>query len=478
MVTDHSTVGVARPGTHLGRPVRVNLALLRAFRRSPIEFVDLLVASGASARPLRVGSERMLLLDDPTQIWQLLTAHTRRTQKGRGLVRARLLLGDGLLTSEGEEHMRQRRALQAAFHSGRIADYLGCFAAAAQRAADRWSNGCEIDLVAEMSGLTLDGVGTALFGTDLRSSAPQVSGALADLLIGFRLAMAPGGVRLLRTPLPAARRVRRAKAELDDLVDDLVRRRNDQPAERPTVLDLLSDQPGFSDRQVRDQVMTLLLAGHETTAMALVWALAAIDQAPAVRDALEAEWDAGGKGNNDVPAGTSSSGQPPGTLPSATLPLTTAVLAETLRLWPPSWMFSRRLTEPLTLGGRTVSAGTMCLISPALLHRDARWWAEPNELRPYRWLRRESDELDRFDPKAPGHPRGAFLPFGAGPRMCIGEQFAWAEAAIVLAELGRNWRIHISPTPLSPGPSSMTLRPKDPVKATTSRRDMAFRKHA
>jgi cytochrome P450 len=473
MVTDHNNIGVAGPGTRSRSPVRVNLALLRAFRSSPLEFLDLLVASGASVRPLRVGSERVLLLADPQQIWELLTAHARRTQKGRGLVRARLLLGDGLLTSEGDEHMRQRRALQAAFHPRRITDYLGCFAAAAQRAADRWSNGCQIDLVAEMSGLTLDGVGTALFGTDLRSSAPQVAQALADLLTGFRLAMAPGGLRLLRTPLPAARRVRRAKAELDDLVDDLVRRRNDKPAERPTVLDLLSDQPGFSDRQIRDQVMTLLLAGHETTAMALVWALAAIDQAPAIRAALEAEWDAWAKGHNDVPGGTSS-GQLPGTLPAATLPLTTAVLAETLRLWPPSWMFSRRLTEPLNLGGRTVSAGTMCLISPALLHRDARWWAEPNEFRPDRWLRRAPDQPDRFDPKAPGQTRGAFLPFGAGPRMCIGEQFAWAEATIVLAELGRSWRIHISPTPLSPGPSSMTLRPKDPVKATTSQRDVAF----
>ncbi|HEU4909172.1 MAG TPA: cytochrome P450 [Propionibacteriaceae bacterium] len=476
MITDQSTVGVAGPRS--GWPVQINLALLRAFRRSPMEFLDLLVASGASAGPLRVGSERVLLLDDPTQIWELLTAHARRTQKGRGLVRARLLLGDGLLTSEGDEHMRQRRVLQTAFHPRRIAGYLGCFAAAARRAADRWSDDCEIDLVAEMSGLTLDGVGTALFGTDLRKSAPQVARALADLLAGFRLAMAPGGVRLLRTPLPAARRVRRAKAELDNLVDDLVRRRNDEPADGPTVLDLLTDQPEFTDRQVRDQVMTLLLAGHETTAMALVWALAAIDQAPAVRAALEAEWDAWGKGQKHVPAGTSSSGQPPGPLPTATLPLTTAVLAETLRLWPPSWMFSRRLSEPLTLGGRTVSAGIMCLISPALLHRDPRWWAEPNQFRPYRWLRRAPDQPDRFDPKASGHPRGAFLPFGAGPRMCIGEQFAWAEAAIVLAELGRTWRIHISPTPLSLGPASMTLRPKDPVKATTSRRDVALRKHA
>ena len=270
----------------------INLALLRAFRRSPIDFLDLLVASGASVEPLRVGPERVLLLNDPTQVWELLTVHARRTQKGRGLVRARLLLGDGLLTSEGEAHLRQRRVLQAAFHPHRIANYLGSFAAAARRAADRWSDGGEIDLVGEMSALTLDGVGTALFGTDLHDSTPQITHALADMLAGFRLAMAPGGVVLLRTPLPAARRVRRAKAELENVVDDLVRRRAHQPAAPPTVLDLLSNQPEFDDQQVRDQVMTLLLAGHETTAMALTWALAAIDQAPVVRAELENEWDA------------------------------------------------------------------------------------------------------------------------------------------------------------------------------------------
>ena len=194
--------------------------------------------------------------------------------------------------------MRARRicvsaaCFQAAFHPQRIANYLGSFAAAARRAADRWSDGGEIDLVGEMSALTLDGVGTALFGTDLHGSTPQITHALADMLAGFRLAMAPGGVVLLRTPLPAAQRVRRAKAELENVVDDLVRRRAQQPAGPPTVLDLLSNQPEFDDQQVRDQVMTLLLAGHETTAMALTWALAAIDQAPVVRAELENEWDA------------------------------------------------------------------------------------------------------------------------------------------------------------------------------------------
>jgi cytochrome P450 len=443
----------------------INLALLRAFRRSPIDFLDLLVARGANVEPLRVGPERVLLLDDPGQVWELLTAHARRTQKGRGLVRARLLLGDGLLTSEGEAHLRQRRALQAAFHPQQIAGYLGSFAAAARRAAGGWSDGDEIDLVGEMSALTLDGVGRALFGSDLHGSTPRITQALADLLAGFRLAMAPAGVVLLRTPLPAARRVRRAKAELDNVVDDLVRHRTCQPAGPPTVMDLLRGQPDLTDRQVRDQVMTLLLAGHETTAMALTWALAAIDQAPVVRAQLENEWDAQAK--------EQAPDRPRATLPSATLPLTTAVLAETLRLWPPSWMFSRRAMEPLTLGERSVPAGIMCLISPALLHRDPRWWSEPDRFRPQRWLRSEPGQSDRFDPKAPGQQRGAFVPFGAGPRMCIGEQFAWSEAAIMLAELGRTWRIHVTATPLRPGPSSMTLRPKGPVGATTSRRDVA-----
>jgi cytochrome P450 len=147
-----------------------------------------------------------------------------------------------------------------------------------------------------------------------------------------------------------------------------------------------------------------------------------------------------------------------------------SVLAETLRLWPPSWMFSRRVLEPVELSGRTVEVGTMCLISPALLHRDPRWWAEPKRFVPDRWLQHVPGKPDRFDPKAPGQPRGAYLPFGAGPRMCIGEQFAWAEAATILAELGRRWRLRVHDTPLTPGRSSMTLRPIGPVRATTRRR--------
>ena len=439
------------------RSLKVNLALVRAFRRSPTDFLDVLVASGAGTTPLRMGPERVLLVDDAAQAWELLTTHARRTGKGRGLVRARLLLGEGLLTSEGDQHLRHRRALQPAFHPQRIADYLAHFTRAARYAADRWSDGGDIDLLAEMSAMTLDGAGAALFGSDLREPAPQITRALTNLLAGFRLAMAPGGPALLRSPLSVATRVRSAQAELENVVDDLIRGRwAGESAPRP-VLDLLASQPELTHRQVRDEVMTLLLAGHETTAMALTWTLAALEQEPAVRADLEAEWDAQPE---ELPGGG---------LPEA-LPLTMAVIAEALRLWPPSWMFSRRVLEPFVLGGRTVQVGTMCLVSPALLHRDPRWWAEPELFRPDRWLRCVPGKADRFDPKSPGQSRGAYLPFGAGPRMCIGEQFAWSEAATMLAELGRTWRLHVHNAPLAAGRSSMTLRPNGLVRATTSRR--------
>ena len=450
-------VDVPRLLSRSARSVRVNLSLMRAWRRSPMDFLELLVASGAGTVPLRIGPERVLLVREASEVWELLTTHARSTAKGRGMVRARLLLGDGLLTSEGETHLLHRRALQPAFHPHQITGYQAHFACAARRSADRWCDGGDIDLVAEAAAMTLDGAGEALFGSDLRGPAPQITRALTDLLAGFRFAMLPGGPALLRFPVPAGRRVRRAKAELEHIVDDLVRGRwAGEPSPGP-VLRLMAAQPELTGEQVRDQVMTLLLAGHETTATALTWALAAIDQAPGVRADLEAEWDSRPVAH-------------PEAHPAATLPLTTAVLAEALRMWPPSWMFSRRVLEPVVLGGRTVPAGTMCLVSPALLHRDPRRWADPGQFRPARWLRQVPGEPARFDARAPGQPRGAYLPFGAGPRMCIGEQFAWSEAATMLAELGRTWRVQVHDAPLAAGRSSMTLRPDGPVRATTRRR--------
>ena len=186
------------------RSLKVNVALMRAFRRSPMEFLDVLVASGARTTPLRMGPERVLLVDDATEVWELLTTHARRTGKGRGLVRARLLLGEGLLTSEGDAHLRHRRILQPAFHPQRIADYAPHFAGAARRRADRWSDGGDIDLIAETSAMTLDGVGTALFGSDVRASTPEITRRADQSTCG--LPARDGSRRSHPAPLPAARR--------------------------------------------------------------------------------------------------------------------------------------------------------------------------------------------------------------------------------------------------------------------------------
>ena len=247
---DQSAVSVPDRLARSARSVKINLALVRAFRRSPIDFLNVLVANGAGTIPLPMGPERVLLIDDATQVWDLLTTHARRTGKGRGLVRARLLLGEGLLTSEGDTHLRHRRALQPAFHLQRIADYEAHFASAAQRGSDRWSDGGEINLVAEMSAMTLDGAGTALFGADLRGAAPQITRALTDLLGGFRLAVAPAGTRLLRSPLPVASRVRAAKTELETVIDDLVRGRWADDSRPGPVLELLAAQPELTGGKI------------------------------------------------------------------------------------------------------------------------------------------------------------------------------------------------------------------------------------
>jgi cytochrome P450 len=171
--------------TRSARSLRVNVALMRAFRRSPMEFLNLLVASGAGTTPLRMGPEQVLLVGDAADVWELLTTHARVMGKGRGLVRARLLLGDGLLTSEGDAHLRDRRTLQPAFHPQRITDYAPQFACAARRRADRWSDSRDVDLIAETSAMTLDGVGRALFGSDIRAPTPEITRALSICLPAF-----------------------------------------------------------------------------------------------------------------------------------------------------------------------------------------------------------------------------------------------------------------------------------------------------
>jgi cytochrome P450 len=455
MTVTHRTRQVERPpGPEIGP-----LEILRQLRsRRPTDFLDRVVAGSPTMAHFRLGREHMYLLGTPELIRGLLLGHGRVVAKGRGLEQARRLLGQGLLTSEGELHRRQRRLLQPAFHPTRIRTYAEQMQAAAAdlTATGRWRDGEVRDVAADMGDLTLRIVGRTLFDTDLAADSAGVANALTTFLGRAPRTLLPGGPLLNRLPLPSTRRLAEADGDLDRVVYRLIaeHRAAGDSGDMLSMLLAARDDDGTAmpDRQVRDEVLTLMLAGHETTANALAWAWLLLDRHPEAADRLHAEVDA-------LPAA-------PGYDDLDRLPWTHAVVAETMRLYPPSWTIGRRLLADVTLEGWTVPARSICLASQWVTHRDPRWWTEPLAYRPERWL----DATGRYDEAAPGQPRGAYFPFGMGRRVCIGESFAWTEAVLVLAALARDWAPTLVPGhPVDVRPA-ITLRQAHGLRMTLRRR--------
>lgn len=442
-----STAQIARPpGPELG-PLDI-ARLLRSRRLT--DFVDRAHERSPRLAHLRIAGGHLYLVGTPDLVRELFGPLGRTGVKGRAMEQASRLLGQGLLTSEGDLHRRQRRLIQPAFHAGRIAAYAAGMRAEAAALPDRagWADGAVTDIAADMGTLTLRIVGRTLFAADLDADAARVQRALGELLQRFQRVMVPGGLLLNHLPLPSTRRVEAAIAELDDVVLGLIARHRAGAGDPDSLLGWLlaaRDEDGapMPDRQVRDEVLTLMLAGHETTANALAWAWLLLGRHPAEADRLHAEL-----------AVTPDGG-----------PFTRAVVAESMRLYPPSWLIGRRMLADVTLDGWTVPAGSLVAASQWALHRDARWWDEPLAFRPDRWL-----GPDGFDEQAPGQPRGAYFPFGLGRRMCVGESFAWTEATLVLATLARDWTA--TPVPDHPVDTTpaVTLRPRHGLRMTLRRR--------
>lgn len=408
------------------------LALYRELlrHRDPTAVLARLAAAYPRLARVRLGPVRAYLVHHPDLIGTLLVTLGRSTRKGRVQERIRTVLGDGLLTSEGADHARRRRLIQPALHGDRLAGYHPVMVEAARELSDRWRPGDRVDLARQMSALTLTVVARALFGRDLTDAQ---TAALADcldvLLDGAGRHLLPD--LLLALPTPGNLRRRRAAARLDVLVRRLLATPGDPGR------DLISQLTGqLTATELRDEAVTLLLAGHETTATALSWAWWLLDRHQRVREWWYEEID----------------GTDPADGPDR-LPRTRAVLAEAMRLYPPSWLVGRRLLHPVELDGFRLPAGALCGASQWVAHRDGRFWPEPLAFRPERWLRD-----GRFDETAPGVPRGAYFPFGLGARGCVGRGFAWAEGTLVLATLGRRWRPRVVPGhPVVPLPS-LTLR--------------------
>ena len=449
-------------GRHWMGPIRVMLRTHRARRRhDPGAALRALARGSQDAVGLRIGGRHVLLILDPELAGGLLSSSAASTIKGPGLQRTRAMLGEGLLTSEGAAHDRARRLVAPAFSPRRLDSYLIIFARCARDAEAEWSDGECRDLHADMAALTLRIAGQALLGVDLAAQAPRVRAGLDAALAEFAAA---SGLQARGFGIARARRDGRAgeasdhdaagalaRVALHQLVDDIIGQREAElsPDRGDVVSALLTaaQQPGgLTSQEVHDQVITLLLAGHETTASALTWALYLLSRHPEAQRQVQAEAD-------------TLDGSDAGAVNLPALRYTRAVIAEAIRLYPPAWIIGRTVTADLRLSDWHLPPGSVAAVSPLLLHRDPRWYPDPDQFDPGRWLGGH-----------PSPPRNAYLPFGTGPRSCIGEQFAWNEAVTVLATLARSWTFHANARFRPALGYQVTLRPSAGMPITVTAR--------
>jgi cytochrome P450 len=423
--------------------------------RNPLEFFTNVQRTCGDFAAYTMGGEQVYFVNDPQHIKDILVTNNRNFIKGRGLERAKRLLGEGLLTSEDPVHLRQRRLMQPAFHRERIAGYGATMVAYADRMRGEWTDGATLDVSQEMMRLTLSIVGKTLFDLDVDKQAREVGAALTAVMESFWTTMLPFIDVLERMPIPQLRRARAARARLDEIIYAMIAEHRTSGVDRGDLLSMLllaqdeEDQNrGMSDRQVRDEAMTIFLAGHETTANALTWTWYLVSQWPDVRHKLHTEIDHVLQGR--TPAMTD--------IPS--LPYVERVVMESMRLYPPAWIIGRRAVGPYTIGEVTAPARSIFVMSPYVLQRDARYYPDPERFDPDRWTLEFRAQLPRF----------AYFPFGGGPRQCIGESFAWMELILVVASIAQRWSLDLVPGhPVVPQPV-VTLRTKHGMRMVTNQR--------
>jgi cytochrome P450 len=397
---------------------------------------------------IRLGLTPIVVIGHPDLVEEVLVTRNHDYRKGDATRRLGSLLGKGLLLSEGDFWLRQRRLMQPAFHRQRLAQMADAMIDSAVDMANSWRDNEVRAINLEMQELTLRIVGRTLFGTDVGEDLARIRSATVVLGEHFRsrlytlLTLLPDNV-----PTPGNVRYQAAVRDLDALVYRIIGERRAAGVERQDLLGMLlaaRDEAGqgMTDRQLRDEVMTLLLAGHDTTALALTWAFVLLAQTPSARNALEAEVDA------------VLSGRVPSASDVSNLRYTDCVVTETLRLYPTAWAIGREALRDTVIAGHHVRRGTTVLIVPWVMHRDPRFFDAPDAFQPERWANGLAERLPRF----------AYLPFGGGQRVCIGSGFAQLEATLLLATLTQHFRLDLADpmAPIDPWPV-VTLRTKADV---------------
>jgi len=432
---------------------RFLVGVLPEFRKNPAEFHERMARQYGDIVFIPLGRQKIYSVGHPDAIRDILVTHQNKFKKSRMLERARVLLGDGLLTSEGDLHRRQRRLVQPAFHRDRLAGYGAVMVERSAVLREQWKPGQSMDVLQEMMRLTLAIVAKTLFSTEVDSEADEIGTALTQVFDLFEIILMPFSEILEKLPLPAVRRFHRARKRLDETIYRLIAERRVDGRDAGDLLSMLllacdeDDQGRMTDPQVRDEALTLFLAGHETTSNALTWTWYLLSQNPPAEAAFHAELDR-------VLAGRLPSFED---LPQ--LRYTESVLAESMRLFPPVWAIGRRALEDYPVGDFVIPARSVVLMSPYAVHRDPRWFPDPLEFRPERWLTED-----------PARPKFGYFPFGGGARVCIGERFAWMEGILILAALGQRWRLRLEPGHPVETHARITLRPKHGMRMIPEKR--------
>ncbi len=434
------------------------LAGLFAYRKGPLPFFQNLAQQYGDISYFRLGPQEAFFLNHPDYVKDVLVTNQQSFHKGLALQRAKRLLGEGLLTSEGEFHRRQRRLAQPAFHRARIASYAAVMTDYASQIRGTWRDGDTLDMSEEMMRLTLGIVGKTLFDADVISDAKQVGEAMTVVMDIFNTITIPFFELLQKLPLPQLRRFDAAKVKLDAIIYRMIEERRRSGEDRGDLLSMLllaqdteGDGGQMTDEQLRDELMTIFLAGHETTANALTWTWYLLSQNPEAEAKLHQEVDQvlGGRlpTSEDVPQ----------------LIYTEMVLAESMRLYPPAWALGRLAMTDCEIGGYEVPRKSLVLMSQFVMHRDARYFPDPLRFDPDRWLAGARESRPQF----------SYFPFGGGPRRCIGEGFAWMEGVLLIAVLAQQWQMRLVPNhPVALKPV-ITLRPKHGMRMTVISRQCA-----
>ncbi len=443
---------VTSPPSSPGKPF---VGHLLEFRRDPPRFLSKLAREHGDIVHFKLGPQDIYLLNHPDYIKDVLVTNNRNFAKSRGLQMAKKFLGEGLLTSEGEFHRRQRRLAQPAFHRQRINAYAEIMTDHAARTSARWRDGETQDIWQEMMRLTLAIVGKTLFDADVESEAPEIGKALTDVMQLFERITNPFAGLLEKLPLPGNVRWLKAKERLDSTIYRIINERRVSGEDRGDLLSMLllaQDEEGdggsMTDEQLRDEAMTLFIAGHETTANALTWTWYLVSQHPQVEAKLHDEID------------TVLAGKTPTAADVMRLRYTEMVFAEAMRMYPPAWTMGRRVVADYQIGQYVVPAESIVLMSPWVMHHDSRFFPDPFRFDPERWTPEARETRPKF----------SYFPFGGGPRVCIGEQFAWMEGALLIATIARQWRMRLVPGQRVEPKPMITLRPKYGMRMVVSER--------